>query len=316
MKTPQKITSEQELLASTMRNQKRDYKSSLFVNMFGRNVYAKEHFLSLYNAIHDTNFKIGEVEITPVMLDNVVYNNIENDVSMEINGCIVVLAEHQSTINNNMPFRCLEYLVAHYNRFFTENDKYNTKEIKLPRPECYVFYNGDVAFPQEKVMKLSDAFKDIKGADLPESISLDLIVKIYNINKAADHPILRKCEALLAYSNFTEYARIGKRKGEKNPPKYALDKCKQGPLLTEYFNNLSREEQSMIFGEWDQEKFIEVQKQISYEDGENDNKIANAKNFLLLNKLSEKEIADCCSLPLEQVLALKEELASETVTAN
>ena len=61
---------------------------------------------------------------------------------------------------------------------------------------------------------------------------------------------------------------------------------------------------------------IEVQKQISYEDGENDNKIANAKNFLLLNKLSEKEIADCCSLPLEQVLALKEELASETVTAN
>ncbi len=66
-------------------NQKRDYKSSLFVNMFGRNVNAKVHFLSLYNAIHDTNFKIGEVEIKPVMLDNVVYNNIENDVSMEIN---------------------------------------------------------------------------------------------------------------------------------------------------------------------------------------------------------------------------------------
>ena len=120
-------------------NQKRDYKSSLFVNMFGRNVNAKEYFLSLYNAIHDTDFKIGEVEIKPVTLENVVYNNIENDVSMEINDSIVVLAEHQSTINNNMPFRCLEYLVAHYNRFFTDNDKYNTKEIKLPRPECYVF---------------------------------------------------------------------------------------------------------------------------------------------------------------------------------
>jgi len=161
-----------------MLTQKRDYKSSLFVNMFGRNVYAKEHFLSLYNAIHDTNFKIGEVEIKPVMLDNVVYNNIENDVSME---------------------------------------------IKLPRPECYVFYNGDAAFPQEKEMKLSDAFKDIKESsnlkDLPESISLDLTVKVYNINKEANHPILRKCEALLAYSNFTEYARIGKQRGEKNPPK-------------------------------------------------------------------------------------------------
>ena len=289
-------------------NQKRDYKSSLFVNMFGRNVNAKEHFLSLYNAIHDTNFKIGEVEIKPVTLENVVYNNIENDVSMEINDSIVVLAEHQSTINNNMPFRCLEYLVAHYNRFFTDNDKYNTKEIKLPRPECYVFYNGDDAFPQEKIMRLSDAFKDIKHPsslkELPKSLSLDLTVKIYNINKNANHPILQKCEALLAYSNFTEYARIGKRNGEKNPPKYALNKCRQGKLLAEYFNNLSKEEQSMIFGEWDQEKFIEVQKKIAVED----NKIANAKNLLSLNKLSAAEIARCCSLPLEQVLALKEEL--------
>ena len=303
-------------------NQKRDYKSSLFVNMFGRNVNAKEYFLSLYNAIHDTNFKIGEVEIKPVTLENVVYNNIENDVSMEINDSIVVLAEHQSTINNNMPFRCLEYLVAHYNRFFTDNDKYNTKEIKLPRPECYVFYNGDDAFPQEKIMRLSDAFKDVNSIairqsvpekTLPDTISLDLTVKIYNINKNANHPILQKCEALLAYSNFTEYARIGKRNGEKNPPKYALNMCRQGNLLTEYFNNLSREDQSMIFGEWDQEKFIEVQKKIAAEDATEATKIANAKNFLSLNKLSADEIAQCCSLPLEQVLALKEELEREAV---
>ena len=303
-------------------NQKRDYKSSLFVNMFGRNVNAKEHFLSLYNAIHDTNFKIGEVEIKPVTLENVVYNNIENDVSMEINDSIVVLAEHQSTINNNMPFRCLEYLVAHYNRFFTDNDKYNTKEIKLPRPECYVFYNGDEAFPQEKIMRLSDAFKDVNSIairqsvpekTLPDTLSLDLTVKIYNINKNANHPILQKCEALLAYSNFTEYARIGKRNGEKNPPKYALNMCRQGNLLTEYFNNLSKEEQSMIFGEWDQEKFIEVQKKIAAEDATEATKIANAKNFLSLNKLSADEIAQCCSLPLEQVLALKEELEREAV---
>ena len=163
-------------------------------------------------------------------------------------------------------------------------------------------------------MKLSDAFKDVKESspikELPESISLDLTVKIYNINKAANHPILKKCEALLAYSNFTEYARIGKRKGEKNPPKYALDKCKQGKLLTEYFNNLSKEEQSMIFGEWDQEKFIEVQKRIAVED----NKIANAKNALAMG-LSPDQAAQITSLPLEQVLALKEELASEPVTA-
>jgi len=67
----------------------------------------------------------------------------------------------------------------------------------------------------------------------------------------------------------------------------------------------------MIFGEWDQEKFIEVQKRIAAEDAS----IANAKNLLSLNKLSDEEIARCCSLQLEQVLALKEELAHEPVMA-
>ena len=43
--------------------------------------------------------------------------------------------------------------------------------------------------------------------------------------------------------------------------------------------------------------------------GAQSNAIENARNFLKLNKLSSQEIADCCSLPLEQVIALKKELA-------
>ena len=62
----------------------------------------------------------------------------------------------------------------------------------------------------------------------------------------------------------------------------------------------------MIFGEWDQEKFIEVQKKIAAEDA----RIANAKNLLKLG-VSSETIAQGCSLPLEQVLALKEELEQQ-----
>jgi len=43
------------------------------------------------------------------------------------------------------------------------------------------------------------------------------------------------------------------------------------------------------------------------------NAIANAKNFLQKSSLSPEMIADCCSLPLEQVFALKEELEREAV---
>lgn len=43
--------------------------------------------------------------------------------------------------------------------------------------------------------------------------------------------------------------------------------------------------------------------------GVQENAIANAKNLLQETNLSPEKIARCCSLPLEQVLALKEELA-------
>ena len=42
--------------------------------------------------------------------------------------------------------------------------------------------------------------------------------------------------------------------------------------------------------------------------------IANAKNFLRKSNLSPDMIAECCALPLEQVLALKEELSREAVS--
>ena len=300
---------------------RRTYRDTLFVNLFGRNVNAKDYFLSLYNAIHGTSFRIGEVEIKPVMLENVVYKGLENDVSMEINGAIVVLAEQQSTVNHNMPFRCLEYLVAHYNRFFERGDKYNAKQIRLPRPECYVFYNGDAPFPQEAEMRLSDAFKTggrtKDGTGLPSSLQLDLTVKVYNINKSAGHPILARCEPLLAYANFTEYARMAKASGEKNPVAYALSESRKGNLLIEYFSAISKEEQSMIFGEWDEEEFRRVMKREAFEDGHDagvaETARANAQNLLRMNILTTEQIAQAVSLPLEEVLALKEEISCKTV---
>ena len=43
-------------------------------------------------------------------------------------------------------------------------------------------------------------------------------------------------------------------------------------------------------------------------DGAQQTAIANAKNLLQKSTLSPEMIADCCSLPLEQVLALKNEM--------
>ena len=48
-----------------------------------------------------------------IRLDNVMYMSIINDVSCLVDNKIVVLAEHQSTINENMPVQIL-YLLVQY----------------------------------------------------------------------------------------------------------------------------------------------------------------------------------------------------------
>ncbi|MBQ9205353.1 MAG: hypothetical protein IJ158_01410, partial [Treponema sp.] len=165
-----------------------------------------------------------------------------------------------------MAFRCLEYIVAQYSRIFEKHEKYHSKQIKLPRPECYVFYNGDSPFPLEKTMRLSEAFKELPQNEsgkslLPNSLNLDLTVKIFNINYKENHPILTKCLALFAYSKFNEYVRIGKSDGRENPIGYALDRCVSENVLADYFNNLRKEDMSLIFGEWDEEMFVKVQRE-------------------------------------------------------
>ena len=169
-------------------------------------------------------------------------------------------------------------------------------------------------------MRLSEAFKELpkneNGAkNLPESLNLDLTVKTFNINYKEKHPILEKCLALFAYSKFNEYVRIGKSDGRENPIGYALDRCVSENVLADYFNNLRKEDMSLIFGEWDEEMFVKVQREEAYEDGQAAKAIENARNFLKMNLLTPEQIAEGTNLPLEQVLALKEEIDMQTVTS-
>ena len=88
----------------------RKYKDSVFVDLFSEDEKAKENFLSLYNALHGTNLPLS-CPVENIRLDNVMYMNIVNDVSCLIDNKIIVLAEHQSTINENIPSQRLYVLV-------------------------------------------------------------------------------------------------------------------------------------------------------------------------------------------------------------
>ena len=87
---------------------RRDHKDTLFRMIFS----TRENLLSLYNAVNHSHYTDAK-ELEIVTLENAVYLGMKNDVSF-ILGTQLVLYEHQSTPNPNMPLRNLAYVACVY----------------------------------------------------------------------------------------------------------------------------------------------------------------------------------------------------------
>jgi hypothetical protein len=138
-----------------------------------------------------------------------------NDISFEIGGKLVVLIEHESTLNPNMAFRLLLYIARVYEKIIGGKYIYSTTKIAIPQPEFFVLYNGPKPFPDEDTLKLSDMFMSTESLGLPEKASpvLELEVKVYNINEGKNESIAKKCRILAQYSAFIAKAREFEKTG-------------------------------------------------------------------------------------------------------
>lgn len=164
-------------------NTNKKYKDSVFTRYFSD----KQKLRLLYNALEGTNYG-EETEINIITLEDVLFMNQKNDICFTIDNKFILLIEHQSTINNNMPLRCLLYIAREYEKLIDRNIIYRSTLQKIPTPHCYVLYNGIRNYPKEKILKLSDAFLAIQNP--PE---LELNVKVININYKENHAIVQRC---------------------------------------------------------------------------------------------------------------------------
>ena len=257
----------------TQEKTNRNYKDSVFVDLFAHDVTAKENFISLYNALHGTNLDVETTDVQPVMLEQVLYMKYYNDITMLIDGKIVILIEHQSTINKNMPFRFLEYIARIYEKITTKDEKFGRKLVKLPVPEFYVFYNGKDDYPTESVMKLSDAFMqlnddcELKNQFENVNYPLEISVKVININVDKENPILKRCEALKQYSEFIEQVRSNIENDVPEPFTSAIKETIKKGFLSDYLNRKSTEVQNMLLAEYDYDTDIAVQRKEAFDDG-------------------------------------------------
>ena len=298
---------------TTMSTVNRKYKDSVFVDLFAEDEKAKENFLSLYNALHNTDLQLS-CPVENIRLDNVMYMSIINDVSCLVDNKIIVLAEHQSTINENMPLRFLQYIARLYEKLQAPTDRYLRKLSKIPTPEFYVFYNGLDDYPETAVLKLSDSFM-IK----PDFLPLELEVKVYNINKSKDAKVLRRCKTLEEYSLFVEEVRIQTQLDSENGFTNAVKICIEKGILKEYLQRKSREVINMLVAEYDYDTDIAVQRKESlligiqqglqqglqqgFADGAYQTKLETAKNLLQFG-LSIENIVRATGLTKEDVEAI------------
>ena len=298
------------------------------MDLFCEDEKAKENQLSLYNALHDTDYTLDEIEISDIRIENTIYMNFRNDMAFNYDNRLLILSEHQSTINNNMPLRSLMHIGRTYEKLVPVRERYKKKMVRIPKPEFYVLYNGKEDIENETELRLSDAYRDSKedekitgrvkekagtvgakklaktfenGIDKEEEYSLQLVVKVLDINLDSKADILKKCPILNEYAQFVECVRRHKEMDEENAMKCAIEECIENNILREYLLRRGSEVVNMLCAEYDYDMDIAVQREESYEDGLTEGKIeGRAESVVELLKSAGKVSEELESTILSQ----------------
>ena len=276
----------------------RKYKDSVFTDLFGSDKTGKENFLALYNALSGNVFKLEEVSLERKVIERSLYKTFNNDVSWEINGKLIVLVEHQSTVNENMPFRCLEYVTRIYEGIVPIKERYAEKVYKIPNPDFYVVYIGKKELPLEQELRLSNAFYEKDGS------KLELVVKVKNCSDSKLLLLAGNCDILKQYCQFIEIVEQNyNRVFPKHSFKKAIEIAMEQGILTDYLDRKSREVINMLCAKYDYKMDIAVKKEEAFQDGQEAKAIEAAKSFYA-NGVSVEVIAKSLKMTQEQVLQI------------
>jgi len=268
----------------------RNHKDSVFTLLFNDPPAA----LELYNAVTGQNYP-PDTKIEIVTLSNALFKGQLNDVAFIMDDRLVVLIEHQSTVNNNIPLRMLMYLGREYERITKGKDLYREKLIKIPAPEFIVLYNGKDEFPDFKELRLSDSFK-AKGKG-----NLELVANVYNINKGRNADIASKSPVLSGYNELIAEVNKNRQTMElAEAVEAAIKSCVERKILVYFLEKHASEVLNMLFTEWNLDDAIAVRCEETREDT-----LEETAKSMLKEGLDVVLIERITKLPREEILALR-----------
>ena len=249
----------------------RKHKSSVFSTLFSN----PEVLRVLYSAIEGIEIPLDAV-ININTLSDAIYMKQINDVSFTINDRIVILVEHQSTINDNVPVRLLMYIARVYEEILERDKLYQKKLVKIPTPEFIVLYNGKEHYPDYKELRLSTAFKDIEGLKTLNNsgLPLELVVHVYNINHGRNPEILTRSKTLDSYSIFISKIWEYKEKLSLDESmKSAIKYCIENNILKEFLKKHGSEVINMLFDEISTEEIAAIRYREGREEGREEGRV-------------------------------------------
>jgi hypothetical protein len=229
----------------------REHKSSVFSELFRDPEVLRE----LYSAIEGVEIP-PSAKIDVNSLSKALIKGKWNDVSFTIDDRLVVLVEHQSTVNHNMPLRLLHYISSVYQGMMSHRALLQKRLVEIPEPEFIILYNGEEPYPEKSEVRLSEAFKNTEGLKLPQngSVSLELVAHVYNINHGCNAEMLKKCETLYGYSFFISKIReFNKENPLEEAVKMAVKYCIEHNVLKSYLQMHNQE----VLNMWIEEITVE-----------------------------------------------------------
>ena len=268
---------------------KRTAKNSVFLDLFQN----KSYLLKLYKTLHPEDTTATEDSLTDVTITNVLTDNLYNDLGFIANNKLMILVEAQSTWTVNILVRILLYLAQSYHEYFqrTSQDYYESKKVKMPKPELYVIFTGNKGRKPDKISLSKEFFEgadidiEVKAKIIYESDTDDIInqyiifCKVFN-EQTKKHGMTQKA--------VTETIRI----------------CKDRNVLKEYLLDREKEVVTIMMSLFDEEQIMKSFIRSERHEAAQETARETAKRMIEKGKMSLDEIADC--VPLLSLDELKE----------
>jgi predicted transposase/invertase (TIGR01784 family) len=281
------------------------YKDSVFSLLFSE----PETLRELYSAIEGVPVDPA-VPVTINTLQDVLYMERYNDISFTLGNKLVILIEHQSSINPNMPLRILLYIAGVYEKIIEQGVKgslYREKLIMIPYPVLIVLYNGTKPYPDQQILRLSDAFEDLGDLKGKVFSHLELMVKMYNINQGHNEDILQRCVKLKEYSTFIEKIRENRKtQGKEEALKAAINYCIDHQILRAFLIAHSTEVRNMLSREWNWDEAKEIWQEEAWEEGREEGREEGKqeeREKAYQEKLESARKFKAMGFPVEQIAA-------------